>query len=146
MAANRKGRQRREEMAERLLLRHAEPVLSAHFTADGARVVTATDQRATIWDTATGAQIYTTTQVGNQLADALLRPGDRQLFQADIAFGDSCLSDILTGQVTTTSAMIQAQCAALAPRQRGILLASWDDQLRGAAQLLDEQTLRRRRS
>jgi hypothetical protein len=130
MAANGSGRQRREEMAERLLLRHEEPVLNVHFTGDGARVVTATDQRAPSWDPATGAQIYTTTAIGNHLADALLRPGTRQLFHADIAFGDACLRDILTEQVTTTSAMIQAQCAALAPRQRGILLASWDDQLR----------------
>lgn len=133
-------------MAEHILLRHAEPVLSAHFTADGARLVTATDQSATIWDTVTGAALYTTTEVGNHLADALLLPGDRQLFQADIAFGDSCLRDVLTAQVTTTSTMIQAQCAELAPRQRGILIASWDDQLRGAAQLLDDQTLHLRRT
>jgi WD40 repeat protein len=133
-------------MAERLLLRHAEPVVSVHFTGDGARVVTATDQSATIWDSATGAQIYTTTQVANHLADALLLPGDRQLFQADVAFGDSCLVDVLSGQETTTFAMIQAQCAELAPRQRGILIASWDDQLRGCAQLLDDQTLQLRRT
>ena len=133
-------------MAESLLLRHVEPVVSVHSTGDGARIVAATAQSATIWDTVTGAKIYTTTDVGNYLADALLLPGDRQLFQADIAFGDSCLSDILTGQVTTTSAMIQAQCAELAPLQRGILIASWDDQLRGAAQLLDDQTLHLRRS
>jgi WD40 repeat protein len=133
-------------MAGNVFLRHAEPVVSVHFTGDGARVVTATDQSATIWETATGAALYTTTKVGNHLADALLLPGDRQLFQADIAFGDSCLRDIVTERVTTTSAMIQAQCAELAPRQRGILIASWDEQLRGAAQLLDEQTLHLRRS
>jgi WD40 repeat protein len=133
-------------MAESLHLRHAEPVVSVHFACDGARLVTATDQSATIWETATGAKIYTTTEVGNYLADALLLPDNRHLFQADVAFGDSCLTDILTGQVTTTSAMIQAQCAELAPLQRGVLIASWDDELRGAAQLLDDQTLHLRRS
>src|SRR5262245_1659602 len=90
-AAHGKGRHRKVEMAGSLLLRHAEPVVSVHFTGDGARIVTATDQSATIWDRATGAQIYTATDVGNHLADALLLPGGRQLFQADLAFGDSCL-------------------------------------------------------
>jgi WD40 repeat protein len=133
-------------MVESLLLRHAELVVSVHFAGDGARLVTATDHSATIWDTATGTVLYTTTKVGNHLADALLLPGDRQLFQADIAFGDSCLRDILTEQMTTTSEMIQAQCAEVAPLQRGILIASWDDRLRGAAQLLDDRTLHLRRS
>jgi WD40 repeat protein len=129
-------------MAERLLLRHTEPVLSVHFTGDGARVVTATDQSATIWDTATGAALYTTNKVGNGLADALLLPGDRQLFQAGVAFGESALVDLQTEYETTTFEMIQAQCAAWVPGGRGILIASWDDHLCGAAQLLDRDDLR----
>ena len=137
-------------MAANLFLRHAEPVVSVQFTGDGARVVATTEQSATIWDTATGAKIYSTNEVGNGLADALLLPDGRQLFQAGIAFGESYLTDTLTGRGTTTCAMIQAQCAELAPLQRGILIASWDvasgdDRLRGAAQLLDDQTLEVRR-
>ena len=84
--------------------------------------MTATDQSATIWDTATGAGLYTTTNVANDRADALLLdklPDHWSLFLADLGFGDFCLLDVLTGQETTTFAMIQAQCAELALRQRG---------------------------
>jgi hypothetical protein len=93
-------------MTEGMLLRHAALVISARFTVEGSRIVTATDQSATIWDTATGAGLYTTTNVANYLADALL-PDNWSLFLADIGFGDSCLLDVLTGQETTTFAMIQ---------------------------------------
>jgi len=128
------------KLAESMHLRHAAPVISAHFTADGSRLVTATGDDANIWDTTTGELLYACPYVGNVLADALLLPDNRHLFLGDIAFGDSYLRDLTTGAVTTTSTMIQAQCVALAPAQRGILIASWDDHLRGAVQLLDEQT------
>jgi hypothetical protein len=60
------------------------------------------------------------------LSDALL-PDPWSLFLADIGFGDSCVLDVLSGQETTTFAMIQAQGAERSPRQRGMLIASWDD-------------------
>lgn len=133
-------------MTETMLLRHTAPVLSAQFTVDGSRLVTTTNYNATVWDTTTGELLYFCDNVGNALNDALLLPDHRHLFLADIAFGDSYLRDIVTGRATTTSTMIQAHCAAYASVQRGILIASWDDQLRGAAQLLDEETLQLRRS
>jgi hypothetical protein len=75
------------------------------------------------------------------VTDALLLPDGRHLFAADRAFGDSGLLDLQTERATITYAMIQADCAAWVPPTRGILIASWDETLRGAAQLLDQDDL-----
>ena len=44
-----------EEIA--VLSGHDGPVSSVHFSADGARIVTASDKTARIWDAATGGEI-----------------------------------------------------------------------------------------
>jgi hypothetical protein len=133
-------------MKASMQLRQAASVISARFTEDGARLLPTTAKSATIWDATTGAQLYLSDNAGNQLADALLLSDGRNIFMGDIAFGDSYLCDMVTGRPTYSHETIQVQCASLVSRQSGILIASWDDPLRGAAQLLDAEPLDLRRS
>ncbi len=125
-----------------MLLRHDAAVVSVHFSADGAQLLSATIfDGITLWEVESGAPARTYPWAGNGVNDALLLPEGRRLFVAGAAFGESALVDLQTERATITYAMIQARCAAWAPPGRGILIASWDETLRGAAQLLDADNL-----
>jgi WD40 repeat protein len=125
-----------------MLLRHDAPVVSVHFSQDSSQLLSATVfDGVTLWEVASGAALRTYRYAASGVTDALLLPDGRHLFAADTAFGDSGLVDLQTGRATLTSAMIQADCAAWVPPTRGILIASWDETLHGAAQLLDSDDL-----
>jgi WD40 repeat protein len=139
------------KLAEGMKLHHAAPVVNTHFATNGSRLVTVTQDDFAIWDTTTGAQMYMHDGPPNILEDAVLFPDGRHLFLANCAFGDSLLWDIVTEVSTCTANMIQAASAALAPLHHGILIASWDvtswdNTLRGAIQLLDDETVEIRRT
>jgi WD40 repeat protein len=127
-------------------LRHEVPVVSVRFSQDGSQLLSATlFDGLTLWDVASGTALRTRRYASSGVTDALLLPDGRHLFVADMAFGDSGLVDLQTDRSTITYAMIQANCAAWVPPHRGILIASWiaseDETLRGAAQLLDPDDL-----
>lgn len=123
-------------------LHHDAAVVSLHFSPDGARLVTATTYDGfTVWETASGVPLHNYPGAGNGVTEVLLLPDGRHLFEAAVAFGESALVDLQAERETTTFEMIQAECAAWVPGDRGILIASWDDHLCGAAQLLDRDDL-----
>jgi len=125
-----------------MLLRHDAAVVSVHFSHDGAQLVSATRfEGITLWEVASGTALRTHRYAASGVTDALLLPDGRHLFAADTAFGDSALVDLQMERATITYAMIQADCTAWVPPGRGILIASWDETLRGAAQLLDPDNL-----
>jgi WD40 repeat protein len=117
-------------------------VVSVHFSHDGAQLLSATVfDGLTLWDVARGTALRTYAYAASGVTGALLLPDGRRLFAGDIAFGDSGLLDLQTERSTITYAMFQAHCAAWVPPTRGILIASWDETLHGAAQLLDQDDL-----